>query len=392
MRSFAPLQTQYRAAIQADVAMRVPFVAVQTQGSEHLHSLPLPGCEYPNRVHAPIHDTPRGKMTNKLSLTLAISPYDLVSDLTAGLVVPEAIKLTSLVNMPVEEIFYRFIVNREWDVSEISLAKYVSMRSQGDDAFIAIPVFPSRIFRHASLYVRRDGPVHAPADLAGRRVGLPEWAQTAAVYSRGFLMHQFGIDLASIEWVQAGVNRPGRIEKVEVCLPPGVILTRRPEATLSDMLVAGEVDAVLSARAPECFDEGHPNIRRLFEKFMEVETAYYQQTSIFPIMHTVAIRGEVLDRHPWIAVNLFKAFEEARNRSIARALDPTHPMFPIPWCFEHARLAQECFGKDYWPYGIEPNRKTLEAFLRYAHEQGVCHRLLKVEELFPKQLLSSFRI
>ena len=173
-------------------------------------------------------------MNNELALTLAISPYDLVSDLTAGLVVAEGIKLTSLVNMPVEEIFYRFIVNREWDVSEISLAKYVSMRSQGDDAFIAIPVFPSRIFRHASLYVRRDGAVHAPADLAGRRVGLPEWAQTAAVYSRGFLTHQFGIDLASIEWVQAGVNRPGRIEKVEVSLPPGVTLTRRPEVLNGD--------------------------------------------------------------------------------------------------------------------------------------------------------------
>jgi 4,5-dihydroxyphthalate decarboxylase len=332
------------------------------------------------------------RMNNELALTLAISPYDLVSDLTAGLVVAEGIKLTSLVNMPVEEIFYRFIVNREWDVSEISLAKYVSMRSQGDASFIAIPVFPSRIFRHASVFVRRDGPVKAPPDLAGRHVGLPEWAQTASVYSRGFLMHQFGVDLASIKWVQAGVNRPGRIEKVEVRLPPGVEITRMPEATLSEMLVSGEVDAVLSARAPACFDEGHPNIRRLFENFMEVEAAYYQATSIFPIMHTVAIRGELLERHPWIAVNLFKAFGEARHRSVARALDPTHPQFPIPWCFEYARRAQESFGKDYWPYGIEANRKTLEAFLQYAHEQGVCHRLLQVEELFPKQVLTSFRI
>jgi 4,5-dihydroxyphthalate decarboxylase len=245
-------------------------------------------------------------MNNELALTLAISPYDLVSDLTAGLVVAEGIKLTSLVNMPVEEIFYRFIVNREWDVSEISLAKYVSMRSQGDASFIAIPVFPSRIFRHASVFVRRDGPVKAPPDLAGRHVGLPEWAQTASVYSRGFLMHQFDVDLASIKWVQAGVNRPGRIEKVEVRLPPGVEITRMPEATLSEMLVSGEVDAVLSARAPACFDEGHPNIRRLFENFMEVEAAYYQATSIFPIMHTVAIRGELLERHPWIAVNLLR--------------------------------------------------------------------------------------
>ena len=331
-------------------------------------------------------------MGNELALTLAISPYDLMADLTAGRVVAEGIRLTSLVDMPVEEIFYRFIVNKEWDISEISFAKYVSMRSQGDDTFIALPVFPSRIFRHASVFVRRDGPVKAPADLAGRRVGLPEWAQTAAVYSRGLLMHQFGLDLASIQWVQAGVNRPGRIEKVVVHLPPGVKLTRRPDATLSDMLVAGEVDAVMSARAPECFDQGHPNIRRLFENFMEVETAYYNATSIFPIMHTVAIRGELLARHPWIAGNLYKAFDESRRRSIARALDPTHPQFPIPWCFEYARRAQESFGKDYWPYGIEANRTTLEAFLQFAHEQGVCHRLMRVEDLFPKQVLSGFRV
>ncbi|MCC6781003.1 MAG: 4,5-dihydroxyphthalate decarboxylase [Hyphomicrobiales bacterium] len=329
---------------------------------------------------------------NELALTLAISPYDVMADLTAGRVVAEGIKLTSLVDMPVEEIFYRFIVHKEWDISEISFAKYVSMRSQGDETFIALPVFPSRIFRHASIFVRRDGPVRSPADLVGRRVGLPEWAQTAAVYSRGLLVHQYGLDLASIQWVQAGVNRPGRIEKVEVRLPPGVGLTRRSEATLSDMLVAGEVDAVMSARAPECFDRGHPNIRRLFENFMEVETAYYKATSIFPIMHTVAIRGEVLARNPWIASNLYKAFEESRRRSIARALDDTHPQFPIPWGFEHARRAKATFGDDYWPYGIEPNRKTLEAFLQFAHEQDVCHRLLRVEELFPKQLLSSYRV
>jgi len=158
------------------------------------------------------------------------------------------------------------------------------------------------------------------------------------------------------------------------------------------MLVSGEVDAVMSARAPECFDQGHPNIRRLFEDFMEVEAAYYRDTSIFPIMHTVAIRGELLARHPWIAGNLYKAFDESRRRSIARALDHTHPQFPIPWCFEYARRAQEKFGKDYWPYGIEANRKTLEAFLQFAHEQGVCHRLMQIEELFPKQTLSSFRV
>jgi 4,5-dihydroxyphthalate decarboxylase len=328
---------------------------------------------------------------NELPLTLAISEYDHVTDLATGRIVPEGIRLTCL-NLPVEEIFFRFLVNREWDVSETSMAKYASLVSQGDTSLIAIPVFPSRIFRHSSIYVRRDGPVSAPSDLVGRRVGLPEWAQTAAVYSRGLLMHQFGIDLSSIDWVQAGVNQPGRIEKVDLRLPAGIKLTRIADRTLSEMLVSGDVDAVLSAAPPACFEEGHPNIRRLFENYREVEAAYYQETSIFPIMHVVTIRRELYDRHPWIAMNLLKAFEEAKQRSIIRALDIKAPRFPIPWSYDNARQAQAMFGTDYWPYGIEANRPTLKAFLRYAFEQGVCHRLLEVEELFPKSVRSSFKI
>jgi 4,5-dihydroxyphthalate decarboxylase len=328
---------------------------------------------------------------NELSLTLAISEYDHVTDLAMGRIVPEGIRLTCL-TLPIEEIFFRFLVNREWDVSETSMAKYVSLISQGDTSLTAIPVFPSRVFRQSSIYVRRDGPIKAPADLAGRRVGLPEWAQTAAVYSRGFLMHQYGLDLASIDWMQAGVNQPGRIEKVDLRLPAGVKLTRIADRTLSDMLVSGDVDAVLSAAPPACFEDEHPNIRRLFENYREVEANYYRQTSIFPIMHVVTIRRELVDRHPWIAMNLFKAFDEAKRRSVARALDIKAPRFPIPWCYDEARQAQATFGKDYWPYGIAPNRPTLEAFLRYAFEQGVCHRHLAAEELFPKSVQASFKI
>jgi 4,5-dihydroxyphthalate decarboxylase len=328
---------------------------------------------------------------NELSLTLAISEYDHVTDLVMGRIVPEGIRLTCL-SLPVEEIFFRFLVNREWDVSETSMAKYASLISQGDTSLIGIPVFPSRVFRHSSIYVRRDGPVTAPSDLAGRRVGLPEWAQTAAVYSRGFLMHQFGLDLASIDWVQAGVNEPGRIEKVDLRLPAGIRLTRVADRTLSEMLVSGDVDAVLSAAPPACFEQGHANIRRLFENYRDVEAAYYRETSIFPIMHVVTIRRELVDSHPWIAMSLLKAFEEAKRRSVARALDIKAPRFPIPWCYDAARQAQVMFGDDYWPYGIEANEPTLAAFLRYAHEQGVCHRPVKVEELFPKSVRSSFKI
>jgi 4,5-dihydroxyphthalate decarboxylase len=330
-------------------------------------------------------------MMNEVPLTLAISPYDHVEDLVTGRIVPEGIKLTAL-TLPVEEIFFRFLKHREWDVSELSFGKYASLISQGDTSLTAIPVFPSRIHRHSSVYVRRDGKVRTPQDLAGKRIGLPEWAQTAAVYSRGFMAHQYGIDLAGIDWVQAGVNEPGRVEKVALKLPPGIRLTPAPEKSLSRMLVEGEVDAVLSAHAPDCFEEGHPNVRRLFEDYMTVEAEYYRATGIFPIMHVLALKRSLLDTQPWIAMSLLKAFEEAKRRSVARALEVTAPRFPIPWCFEHARRAQELFGEDYWPYGVDANRTTLEAFLRYAHEQGVCHRLLAPEDLFPQQVLSRVRV
>jgi 4,5-dihydroxyphthalate decarboxylase len=321
---------------------------------------------------------------------MAISEYDHVSDLVNGRVNVEGIDLTCL-QLPIEEIFFRFLTYREFDVSEMSFGKYASLISSGDTTFTAIPVFPMRIARHSSIYIRRDGPVHKPADLKGRRVGIPEWAQTSAVFSRGFLVHQYGLDLASIEWIQAGVDQPGRKEKVSLKLPPGVKVTAAPEKSLSGMLASGEIDAAVTAHAPACFLEGNPNITRMFENFMEIEQAYVRETGIFPIMHVMAIRKELVDRNPWIAMNLLDAFEEAKRRSMERALF-VGSCFPIPWGYELARRAQESMGKDYWPYGIDANRPTLTAFLQYAYEQGVCHRKLEPEELFPPQVQRRVRV
>ena len=326
-----------------------------------------------------------------LPLTLAISEYDHVRDLVSGRVKPEGIELTALV-LPIEEIFYRFTLYREWDVSEMAMGKYVSLRSQGDTSLTAIPVFPSRMFRHSSIYVRSDGPVKTPADLKGRRVGLPEWAQTAAIYSRGLLVHQYGLALADIAWVQAGLNEPGRTEKVALQLPAGVAVERPAEKTLNQMLLAGELDAVMTAHAPAAFEAGDPRVKRLFADYMPVELAYWRETGIFPIMHCIAIQTSVLEAHPWVAMNLLTAFETAKRRSVARALEGTASRFPIPWALERASLGAPLFGAEYWPYGIEPNRVTLEAFLRYAHEQGVCHRLMTPEELFPPQVASAFKV
>jgi 4,5-dihydroxyphthalate decarboxylase len=328
---------------------------------------------------------------NKLPLTGAMPDYDHVRDLVMGRVQVEGIDFR-LLNLPIEEIFYRFLVHKEWDVSEVSFAKYVAFTANDEADFVALPVFPSRVFRQSSLFVREKGPIKKITDLAGKRVGIPEWAQTAAVYSRGFLTDEYGVKLSSIHWVQAGVNQPGRVEKVDVKLPKGVKLTRVADKSLNEMLLAGDIDAVFAARPPDAFIKGDKRIKRFFQDFLAVEAAYYKNTGIFPIMHAVAVRKHVLDKNPWVARNLFKAFEEAKKRSIERALDATATMFPIPWVSEHAARGMELMGDDYFPYGVEKNEKTLKAFLRWAFEQGVCKRQLSIEELFPKAMYSSHRV
>jgi 4,5-dihydroxyphthalate decarboxylase len=326
-----------------------------------------------------------------LPLTLASSHYDHITDLANGRVPVEGVALTFL-NMQIEEIFFRQFNYWDFDASEVSMGKYCSLVSQGAAPIVAIPVFPSRVARHSSVYIRRDGAVKSPADLKGKRIGIPEWAQTAAVYSRGFIQHQYGIDLSSIQWVQAGVDQPGRMEKVKLNLPKGLSYTPAPDKSLSGMLVAGEIDAALSAHAPACFEQGHPNIVRLFPDYLDVEMKYVKDTGIYPIMHTIAIKREIVERNPWVAGNLFKAFDEARRRSVQRALNSTSSTLPLPWAYEFAKRMQDVVGKELMPYGVEQNRTTLDAFLQYAFEQGVCHKRLTPEELFPASVQKSFKV
>ncbi|HTO47087.1 MAG TPA: 4,5-dihydroxyphthalate decarboxylase [Burkholderiales bacterium] len=325
----------------------------------------------------------------RLRLTLAIGDYDHTRDLALGAVRADGVELIHLA-LPVEEIFFRFTKYREWDVSEMSFGKVVSLASQDDRGLVALPVFPSRVFRLSSIYVRGDGPVRSPGDLAGKRIGVPEWAQTAAIYTRGYIAHELGLPLADIEWVQAGLNEAGRVEKVALKLPPGIRLRPVRDATLNDMLLGGELDAVLSARPPRGFAEGR--IARLYRDYREPEEAYFQKTGVFPIMHVLALRREVFERDPWVAMNLFKAFEEAKRRSLARLADVTASHAPLAWIGDYSARMQRLFGDDPWPYGVEPNRRTLEAFLQFAFEQGVCHRRLAVEELFPAELATSYRV
>ena len=328
---------------------------------------------------------------SKLEITYAASDYEHTRDLTRGDIQAEGIDLRYL-NLQIEETFFRFIKFREWDVSEMSFGKYIALKSQDDDTVTAIPVFPSRVFRQSSLFVLPDSGIKDASDLRGKKIGIPEWAQTASIYTRGWLVHNIGIPLQEIDWIQGGVNDAGRQEKVKLKLPDGVSYTPRPDKSLTQMLFDGEIDCIMSAHPPTPVEEGEDTIVHLYPNYQEVEERYYKDTGIFPIMHVIAMRGDVFRENRWIAMNLLKAFTEAKDRAMFRVQEMTATRVPYAWCYEGAQKARRLFGDDFFPYGIEPNRTTLEAFLQYGFEQGVCQRKVEVEELFPEEVQAEFRV
>jgi 4,5-dihydroxyphthalate decarboxylase len=326
-----------------------------------------------------------------LRLSIATTDYDHFRDFRLGIVKAEGIEpVWSLLGH--HEIFARFTFNREWDVAELSFAKFMAQATREDADIVALPVVCSRLFRFSSFYVNRRSGIRTPKDLKGKTIGSPEWAHTAAVYMRGWLADEHGVKLQDVHWIQAGANEAGRIEKVELNLPQGVKLTRVADKSLSDMLAAGEIDCALIARPPDCFRAGHPDVVRLFPDFWDMEEKYYLRTKVWPIMHIIAVQRRVLDENPWIARNLYNAFLESKRRSVERLLDPAVSRYPLAWLPTYARKMQEIFGPDPFPFGIEENRPTLELFLRYTHEQGIAHRRVKPEEIFPPGIMTAVRI
>lgn len=324
-----------------------------------------------------------------IRLTLAINDSDQVRDLVTGRIPVDGLRLTSML-LPVEEIFFRFTKFREWDVSEMSLGKYCSLRGRGDDSLVGIPVFPSRSFRHSGIFIRNDGPADDPGALSGKRIGIPEWTVTATVYQRALLQHEYGVDLGSVDWVQGGTNEPGRIETLPVGIPARFRIRPERDRSLNQMLLEGDLDAICVPHPPAGFVDRSGRITQLFSESAAVEQRYFERTGIFPVMHLVVLRADVHERYPWAAASLLKAFTMAKDNSLARLFDATAPHFPLPWGPERARAAEAVFGQDLWPYGIEGNRTTLEAFLQYAREQGLIGRRLEVDELFPASVRETY--
>lgn len=332
----------------------------------------------------------RDETRANVHLTLALGDYDHTRDLVTGEVRVPGIDLTCM-SFSIEETFSRFARFREWDISEFSLSQYCSMGALGDDWLTALPVFPSRRFTHGSIFVRRDGPVDDPRALAGGRIGTPDWADPAGIYTRGLLQHQYGLDLSGIKWFQnVDATRLGRLGWPD--LPDGFEIEPVTDLSLYTMLAIGELDAVIATHLCDDFAHGDGTVTRLFSEPRAEEEAYYRDTGVFPIMHLMALRRDVYDAHPWIAMNLYNAFQDAKRRSVRRALDGSVSRYPVPWGTFEAQRAEHVFGPDLWPYGIDENRCTLDAFLEFAYEQGVCAARLAPDDLFPTEVGSAVRI
>jgi 4,5-dihydroxyphthalate decarboxylase len=328
---------------------------------------------------------------NKIKLAIATTDYDHFRDFRTGAVQAEGIEHIWL-TLGHHEIFSRFTFNREWDVTELSFAKFAAQVTRPNPDIIGLPVFASRLFRFGSFYVNRHSGIRTAADLKGKSIGSPEWAHTAAVYMRGWLEHEAGVRLRDVHWYQAGANEIGRIEKVELNLPPGVQLTRIADRSLSEMIASGEIDCALIARPPNSFLAGHPDVMRLFPDFYEREEEHFARSKVFPIMHVIAMRRDILDAHPWAARNLYNAFNESKRRSVERLLDPAVSRYPLPWLPTYARRMRDLFDGDPFPFGIEENRPTLELFLQYTFEQGIAHRHARPEEIFPAGIMAPVKI
>ena len=326
----------------------------------------------------------------KLPLTVGCWDYDRVQALIDGRVRPNGIDVTFL-NMIVEETFFRMLRNREFDVSELSMSSYVVSLFKPDRPFVAIPVFPSRFFRHSCIYVNAEAGIDSPADLVGKRVGTPEYQMTAPVWIRGILAEHHGVPVDSVTYVTGGEEEPNRDEKLLLDLPPNIRVERiAADQTLARMLADGAIDALHTARKPSTFDGRR--VKRLFPNYVEVERAYWRDTGIFPIMHVIAIRREVYEANRWIAMNLFQAFREAQKLCYDGLRETAALKGMLPWFNAHVEETFATMGDDFWPYGLEKNRKALETFLRYHHEGGLSPRVLGVEEMFAPETLEEFVI
>jgi len=324
-----------------------------------------------------------------LPITLACGPYDRTRALADGRVRVEGAELR-YIELDPEEIFFRMLSYGEFDVAELSLSSYV-LTHLADGPFVAVPVFPSRMFRHTSVYVNDASGITSPAQLAGRLVGVAEYQLTANVWIRGILAERHGLPAEAVRYRTGGQHAPGRVAKLTHDLPPGVSVEPIPAgATLAGMLADGELDALYTPRVPHGFAEGR--VRRLFPDVRAEEERYFAETGIFPVMHVVVLRRDVYEQRPWLASSLYKALEQARRDAAARVAETAALASLLPWGYAEAERTRDLMGTGYWTYGLAGNEATLETFVRYSFEQGLIKRRPTAAELFAAETREEYVI
>lgn len=326
-----------------------------------------------------------------IHLTLACEDYDRTRALKDGTIKPEGIEL-NYVALEVEEIFWRMCRYEEFDVAELSMGAFLVAAAQGRRPFVAIPVFPSRTFRHRCVFVNTASGIKKPEDLRGKRMGVPEYTMTAAVWLRGMFQHEYGVKPEELHWIQAGEEQPGRKDRVDFDLPPGIKLEVVQDKTLNEMLESGAIDALMSPRMPSSFVAGSPRVMRLFADYKRAEIDYFHRTKIFPVMHVIVIRKTIYDENPWIAQSLYKAFNEAKDRCFQRLYDTNVLHVSLPWFAAAYEETRDAMGADFWPYGFAPNRQVLETLHGYLFEQGLIKNKLDLESLFAPETREAFKI
>jgi 4,5-dihydroxyphthalate decarboxylase len=329
---------------------------------------------------------------SKLQLSVAVGNYDRIRPLVDGEIQIEGVDPVFMLQDP-EEIFFRAFRHADYDVCELSLSSYSVKTAAGTSPYIAVPVFPSRAFRHTSIYVRADRGIERPEDLKGKRVGVPEYQLTANVWVRLFLEEEYGVKASDVTWVRGGYEDASRVEKITLNLPHDVRLENAPEGkTISGLLADGDIDAVIGPRAPSCFDRGHPQVKYLFEDPHKTAAEWYSRTKLFPIMHTLGVRNTLAEQHPWLPGALLKAFEKSKALALTRLGDTSATKVTLPFVEDQLRAARKLMGADFWPYGFANNEHVVNRFLERHHAEGLSSRRLEARDLFHPATLESFAI
>lgn len=329
---------------------------------------------------------------SKLTLSIAMGDYDRTRPIHDGRVQIDGVDPVTLLLTP-EEMFFRVFRHEAFDVSEMSFSSYCVKLARGESAYVALPVFLSRAFRHTSVYIRTDRGIDSPADLKGKRIGIAEYQLSANVWVRGILEDDHGVKPSDITWIRGGMDTPGRPEKIAITLPDDVHMEPAPEGdTLNAMLARGDIDGFIGPRWPRCYGEGHPHVGRLFGDSIAAAEDWYHRTGIFPVMHLLGLRRSLAEAHPWLPGTLVKAFTESKRVSQEALADTSATKVTMPFVEDNLARARTLIGPDPWTYGVKGNEATLEAFLDYHYRQGLSPRRLALDELFHPASLEAYSL